>query len=73
MALTKPMVLNFGLVFAGMARDVRRSVYLPSSIAAQGILWEWEGDVNWFPYDMELSEVLEDAYRRNVPEIGTCD
>ncbi|KAL3856849.1 hypothetical protein ACJMK2_011560 [Sinanodonta woodiana] len=50
----------------GTFRKVKRNVYPPNTPVAQGIFWQWEGDIPgcWQDYDVELGTYIEDCYAK---------
>lgn len=53
----------------GRLRKVRRNVYQSNSVPGCGIRWEWYNDIVWVAYDIPTSEVIEQAYKSNMPTL----
>lgn len=53
----------------GRLRKVRRKVYQSNSVPGCGIRWEWYNDIVWVAYDIPTSEVIEQAYKSNMPTL----
>lgn len=55
----------------GAVYTVRREFYPSNSPAGRGCKWEWGGDTTseWHIYDMEVQEVIEDAWNKGEQTI----
>ena len=55
----------------GTLRQVRRSVYPTASLPGGGsVLWEWESDFGWLPYDLKTASILESAHKKKITSVN---